>query len=145
MNHVEPIHIYIQGVPKKRTWFGSLESASDFNIKTFTSNHSKKEILHYLFDTLFRQFGETHRVKGCDKYVSLYLIVQRKMAYLLISLNSESIWPPCSPDLKKMIKLNFLMIKSGKNSCYDQSKEWESQLLPKFCSKGWLFCKGWLF
>ena len=40
-------------------------------IQTFTSNHSKMEVFIFLFDALFRPFLETHRVKGCDKNVSL--------------------------------------------------------------------------
>ena len=57
-------------------------TASDFKIKTFISHHSKKEVLIFLFDVLFRPFCETHCVKGSDKNVSLFLIVRRKMVYL---------------------------------------------------------------
>ena len=35
----------------------------------------------FLFDVLFGPFRETYRVKGCDKNVSLFLIVRKKMAY----------------------------------------------------------------
>ena len=54
----------------------------------------KRRFYIFLFDVLLGPYGETHRVKGCDKNVSLFLIVRRKMAYLLISLKSEFIWPP---------------------------------------------------
>ena len=96
------MYAYIQGVSKKDTTLIVI-TASDFKIQTFT-NHSKKEVSTFSFDALLRPFRETHRVKGCDKNVSLFLIVRRKMAYLLISLNSfgihsfihslEFIWPP---------------------------------------------------
>ena len=37
---------------------------------------------YFLFHALLRPFRETHCVKCCDKNVSLFLIVRRKMAYL---------------------------------------------------------------
>ena len=40
----------------------------------------EKEVFNFLFDALFRPFRETHRVKGCDKNVSIFLIVRRKGA-----------------------------------------------------------------
>ena len=64
------------GFPKKRTPFWSLITASHFKIQTFTSNHSEKEVFHFSFDVLFRPFREKHRVKGCNKNVSLFLIVR---------------------------------------------------------------------
>ena len=45
----------MQGVPKKKTRFLSLITASDFKIQT-TSNLSKKEVLNFVFDVLFMQF-----------------------------------------------------------------------------------------
>ena len=95
----------IQGVPKKRKWIRSLITASDFKIQTFTSNHSKKEVLDFSFDALFRQFGEIHRVflsKSCDKNVSLFLIIRKKMAYTfwsrwsqkLFGFHVHQIWTP---------------------------------------------------
>ena len=49
------VHIYIflyiyiyTGCPKKKTPFWSLITASDFEMQTFTSNHSKKEIFIFL-------------------------------------------------------------------------------------------------
>ena len=58
-------------------------TASDFKIQTFISNHSKKEVLNFIFDVvLFTPFRETHRVKGCDKNFSLFLILRRKVACL---------------------------------------------------------------
>ena len=48
--------------------------ASDFKTQTFTSNHSKKEVLNFLFDVLLMPFCETHRVKRCYKNISLFEI-----------------------------------------------------------------------
>ena len=48
----------IQGVPKKRTRFLKIITASDLEIQTFTSNHSKKKVILFLFDVLFRSFRE---------------------------------------------------------------------------------------
>ena len=56
----------------------------------------------FLFNELYKPFRESHRVKGCDKNVSLFLIVRRKMAYILISLKSEFILPPRSPNLNPL-------------------------------------------
>ena len=63
--------------------------------------------MNFLFDVSLRPFDETHRVKFCDKNVSLFLIVRRKMTCLLISLKSEFIWPPRSPNLNP---LNFVSL-----------------------------------
>ena len=71
-------------------------------IQAFISNHSIKEVLKFVFDVLFRQILETHGVKGCDNNVSLFLIVRRKMAYFMISLKSEFILSPRSPDLNPL-------------------------------------------
>ena len=51
-------------------------------MQTFTSNHSKKEVLFFVFDALFRPFRKTDRVPDFDINVSQFLIVLRKMAYL---------------------------------------------------------------
>ena len=106
------------GCPKKKTLFWSLITASDFKIQTSTLNYSKKEVFNFLFDVSFRPFRETHCVKGCDKNVSIFLIVCRKMVYLLISLKSEFIWPPRSPDLSSLdfylsTNIKILKFKSG--------------------------------
>ena len=73
-----------------------------FKIQAFTSNYLKQEVIHFVFDVLFGPFRETHRVKGCDKNVSLFIIVCRKMTYLLILLKSEFIWPPRSSNLNPL-------------------------------------------
>ena len=52
-----------------------LITASDFKTQTLTSSHSKKEVFNILLNTWLKPFRETHRVKGCDKNVSLFLIV----------------------------------------------------------------------
>ena len=77
----QPIWRVGTGCPKKMTWFWSLITASDFQIQTFTSNYSQKEVLNFWFDVLLRQFRETHRVKCWDKNINIFLIVRRKMAY----------------------------------------------------------------
>ena len=38
----------------------------------------------FLLDAWFRPFRETHRVKVCDRNVSLFLIIRRKMAHPIL-------------------------------------------------------------
>ena len=72
------IYIYIQGVPKKKDTI--LIVIKFFRFRD--TNFYFKEVLNILFDVLLRPFRDAHRIKGCNKYVSLFLIVRRKMAYL---------------------------------------------------------------
>ena len=44
------------------------------NVSEFKIHHSKNEVLDFSFHALFRAFRERHRVKSCDKNVSLFLI-----------------------------------------------------------------------
>ena len=63
--------MYIYRVSQKKD-MGLIDNNCFVNkIQTFTSNHLKKEVLILLFDALLRLFCETHRIKGCDKNVSL--------------------------------------------------------------------------
>ena len=67
----------------------NFHSVIDTNLKQ--KPFGKEGLKFFLFDAWLRPFCETHRVKCCDKNVSLFQIVRRKMAYLLISLKSEFI------------------------------------------------------
>ena len=71
---------YIYRGPNKRTRFWLLITASDFKIQNFTLNHSKKGVLNFVFDVFFGVFRETYCIKGCDKNVSQFLILRKKMA-----------------------------------------------------------------
>ena len=63
------------GCPKKNDMILIFNNCFRFqDYFTFTSNHSKKEVLNFVFDVLFRQLRETHRIKGFDKNVTLFLI-----------------------------------------------------------------------
>ena len=73
------IYIYIQGV-QKNTRNLIVNSCLRFQDTSFYFVSFEKGSFKFFILCIVWAFRETHRVKGCNKNVSLFLIVRRKMA-----------------------------------------------------------------